>query len=273
MGDLFHEDCPDEWIDKVFAVMELSPQHTFQVLTKRAARMQDYCSTIQKNGRWLVMEDIAQQLGYKPRGEHDRGFDWISHKQFLPNVWLGVSTERQQEADERIPLLLQTPAAIRFVSAEPLLAPIDLSTPFASGRPYLGLPIHQNPHDESWHQYGRSIPHLDWVIAGGESGPNARPMHPDWARLLRDQCAAAGVNYFFKQWGEWAPGECADFAPSKMERTATWFVDDWSFGALTPRESEETHVDDAPDLYRIGKKRAGRKLDGELHNGMPAVRA
>jgi protein gp37 len=157
MGDLFHEDCPDEWIDRVFEVMALSPQHTFQVLTKRAGRMRDY-----------IFADDRYKLPH-------------------PNIWLGVSTERQQEADERIPLLLQTPAAVRFISAEPLLGHVDISD-------YLVETAHTN-----WDAY------LDWVIVGGESGPGARPMDQEWALSLRDQCQASSVPFFFKQWGAFVP--------------------------------------------------------------------
>jgi protein gp37 len=147
MGDLFHEDCPDEWIDLVFDVMAQASDHTFQVLTKRALRMRDY-------------------LRNKDR-------------QPLANVWLGVSTERQKEADERIPLLLQTPAAVRFISAEPLLGALNIKA-------YVGR--------------RRNRP-LDWVIVGGESGPRARPMNPDWVNSLRDQCETSSAKFFFKQWG------------------------------------------------------------------------
>jgi protein gp37 len=147
MGDLFHEDCPDEWIDLVFDVMAQASDHTFQVLTKRAQRMRDYLCT--------------------------------RNRQRLANVWLGVSTERQKEADERIPLLLQTPAAVRFISAEPLLSALDI-------RAYIAR---------------RSDRALDWVIVGGESGPRARPMNPAWVNSLRAQCEASSAKFFFKQWG------------------------------------------------------------------------
>ena len=112
----------------------------------------------------------------------------------LPNVWLGISVENQAAAEERIPLMLQTPAAVRFISAEPLLAPIDFCVPF------------DGAHVDALIGAYPGIPKLDWVIAGGESSPNARPMHPAWARSLRDQCGAAGVAFFFKQWGKWSPG-------------------------------------------------------------------
>ena len=192
-GDLFAENVPDEWIDRVFAVMALSPQHTFQVLTKRAARMRDYL-----NGDWSI-----RIIGALPG--HVAG--WLSSgRNILPNVWLGVSAERQQEADERIPDLLATPAAVRFVSAEPLLGPVDFTRI-----------IHRDPAKFSWLNYsprlnaltgnyplleGTRDPHperLDWIIVGGESGNAARPMHPAWARSIRDQCAAAGTAFFMKQ--------------------------------------------------------------------------
>lgn len=235
MGDLFHEDVPDEWIDQISAVMALTPQHTYQILTKRADRQRDYCQS--RNGMGdarlcRAINEIPAQLGNRKGA--------LSMP--LPNVWRGVSAERQREWDERKEHLRQTPAAVRFASFEPLLGPID------------GIP--------DW---------LDWVIAGGESGPGARPMHPDWARGIRDQCQAAGVPFFFKQWGEWAPGECAVANPTRTEETATWWNDRWDFGRITLRESEELHGDDAPDLYRFGKARTHRTLDGRTWDEMPAA--
>lgn len=273
MGDLFHEDCPDEWIDRVFAVMALAPQHTFQVLTKRAERMRDYLSHKGGDGR----QDVRNQLAWVavPKVMNDWHPDWrfenpdgayrskaiaVGTQWPLPNVWLGVSTEDQKRADERIPLLLQTPAAVRFISAEPLLGPIDLNkVPFA-------IPSEMSEHGEP------PILGLDWVIVGGESGHSARPMHPDWARDLRDECAKAGVHFFFKQWGEWAPGECAGFPATRTERVAHFFDNNWDFGKLTPAASVEMHRDDEPDVYWLGKRRAGRKLDGKEHNAFPEVR-
>ena len=172
MTDLFGEWVPDEWIDQVFAIMALTPQHTYQILTKRPERMREYCGNIQKNGRWLEMEDRALKLGYDPRGQDDTGFAWVSNKQFLPNVWLGVSVEDQARAGERIPLLLETPAAVSFISAEPLLSSVDL---------------------REW------LPGLSWCIIGGESGPGKRPVNLEWLRSIREQCKAAGVPLFVKQ--------------------------------------------------------------------------
>ena len=248
MGDLFHESVPDEWIDKVFAVMALCPQHTFQVLTKRAERMRAYFSragllnTINGHKWSLLGTPLASKI------EH--GGRWMTPALPLPNVWLGVSTERQQEADERIPHLLATPAAVRFISAEPLLGPIDLGQVQSGYAPNVWL---------TW------LDGLDWVIVGGESGHGARPMHPDWARSLRDQCAAAGVPFFFKQWGEWG--------------SENWDGRDGVRGAwLSP---DGTVLDDVLDiqkssaqkpfllLLRHGKKVAGRLLDGKEHNAFP----
>jgi protein gp37 len=227
MGDLFHEDCPDKWIDEVFAVMALCPQHTFQVLTKRARRMREYlCS----DPRWRNRQIVVARNGVTGVKVN---FGPMPSVIPLPNVWLGVSTERQHEADERIPHLLQTPAAVRFISAEPLLGPINLFD-------YIG-PWGPTP------QSLQAPPELDWVIVGGESGADARPMHPAWARWLRDQCAAAGVAFFFKQWGEWGP-----YARSKTDDS----------GLAAPFSADRP-------MQKFGKKRAGRHLDGQLHDALP----
>lgn len=185
MSDLFHEDVPDEFIDRVCAVMAiaLSRGHTFQILTKRAQRMKDYFAG------WRVKDSSfaarvasacgAMQFSLGVAAEaYSRLRQWP-----LPNVWLGVSVENQAQADKRIPELLRTPAAVRFLSVEPMLGAIALP----------GLHRASGGSD------------IDWVIVGGESGFGARPMHPDWARGVRDQCQAAGVAFFFKQWGEWGP--------------------------------------------------------------------
>ncbi|RJP47926.1 MAG: phage Gp37/Gp68 family protein [Anaerolineaceae bacterium] len=232
MSDLFHESLSDAAIDKVFGVMALCPQHTFQVLTKRAERMRHYLTSCNRDGIEYEMDRIAP-AHWRNRELQDYG------DMPLKNVWLGVSCERQEEADERIPHLLQTPAAVRFVSAEPLLGPIDLW----NGDPDPRLGGHKATHTflgDWWepgdNPKGPSRHGVDWVIVGGESGARARPMHPDWARSLRDQCAAAEVPFFFKQWGE--------------------FLTDDGY----PGES-----------HRVGKKAAGRLLDGVEHNEFPRV--
>jgi len=247
MTDLFADFVPDEWIDKVFAVMALAPQHTFQVLTKRAKRMREYVPGAAKrivkrtsdgNPSVTVSTAKAYHSTTKVGGE----FVWP-----LPNVWLGVSTERQQEADERIPLLLQTPAAIRFISAEPLLGPIDLDDIVTFGDGYedhrSALECDVDVEDDE--EFRGAI--LDWVITGGESGPDARPSNPEWFRGIRDQCDAAGVPYFHKQNGEWV-------SVSEVEGSGRHF----SFP-------------DGRTVRRVGKKAAGRLLDGVLHDAMPEI--
>jgi protein gp37 len=214
MGDLFHESVDAEAIGLVVQTIAKCPQHTFQILTKRAARMKEIFS------------------GYTEYTTFFRGKP-------LPNVWLGVSVENQHFADERIPLLLETPAAVRWISAEPLLGGVK-------------LPDAQSREIHRW-------PQLDWVVCGGESGANARPMHPDWARSLRDQCKAAGVPFFFKQWGEWLHVNQMEHVFSKSE------LDSMSMHTRC-REAGNG------DLYfKVGKKRAGRQLDGSDWNQFPQV--
>jgi len=158
MGDLFHSAVLFDWLFKILCVIENSPEHIFLILTKRPAHM---------------LVQLEKMLHYWDKAD----------QQIFPNLWLGVTAENQQRADERIPILLQIPAAKRFVSIEPMLGPVDISS---------ALPIETigGVEMETW---------LDWVILGGESGPGARPLHPDWARSVRDQCQAAGVPFFFKQ--------------------------------------------------------------------------
>ena len=207
MGDLFHEDVPDEFIKRVWSVMAEAQRHTFMVLTKRPERM------------------LAHLAGEQRRG-------W---KRDWPNIWLGVSAEDQRTADERIPLLLQTPAAVRFVSVEPMLGPVD---------------FRKVPGFNLAGQAGVDLLRNFWVICGGESGPGARPMNPQWPRDLRDQCKAAGVPFLFKQWGEWVMREYEPGDPASLRDIVT---------------GEQT-------MIRVGRKAAGRLLDGVLHDSYPEVR-
>jgi len=164
MGDLFHEQIPDEFIDRVFAAMALCPHHMFLVLTKREKRMYDWYDPPHDNRE----EAVGHQACVMSNGRDSGLLDWP-----LPNVWLGVTVEDVDYA-RRIGYLAQTPAALRFVSLEPLLGPVDISPELRSDS-------------------------IHWVIVGGESGPHARPMYPDWVRSLRDQCAEAHVPFFLKQ--------------------------------------------------------------------------
>lgn len=261
MGDLFHENVPDEWIDRVFAIMALAPQHTFQVLTKRAGRMRVYMGDRAAVRRIyslvcdLVCNRVADGILIAPGVDPavaPPGRRVFLGRWPLPNVWLGVSTERQQEADERIPDLLVTPAAVRFISAEPLLGPIDLAAAMSTPK---SLRVLFDKQAAGILKDERGS--LHWVIVGGESGPGARPMHPAWARSLRDQCAAAGVPFFFKQWGEWG----------------------YFNRELGPRDARDAmfygpNAEDGPlpyPMYQVGKKAAGRLLDGVEHNAMPGA--
>lgn len=271
MSDLFHENILDSRIiDKIFAVMALTPQHTYQVLTKRPQRMRDYFKNLERLAAENECDTPADfLLSYSIRDE-----DWpLARKSFptwpLPNVWLGVSVEDQATANERIPLLLETPAAIRFISAEPLIAPVKL--PFRNFHCDLcggtGM-LARWPKGKCHHCNGnKTIPgistdpelgnpstpmrFIDWVICGGESGPDARPMHPDWARTLRDQCAAANVPFFFKQWGEYHPGGNGILSLIPQHRiTAAKEID-------------------GVTMYPVGKKLAGNYLDGCQHLETP----
>lgn len=185
MSDLAHPRVTDEFIAAVFAVMGLADRHRYQVLTKRPRRFRALLQEGEFRG--LVAKAMVQRKGDPELVKKVRAGDptvWP-----LPSVWLGVSAEDNVRARERLPLLADTPAAIRFVSAEPLLEDITE-----------GL-NHPGPDDHG----GPVLSAMDWVIAGGESGTTARPMDPDWARGVRDACLAAAVPFFFKQWGGRTP--------------------------------------------------------------------
>ena len=186
MSDLWHDAVPDEFIEQVFEVMARTPQHTYQVLTKRPERMARFVAQWIDDACW---SETGCPITDKP----------------LPNVWLGVSVEDQAAADERIPLLLQTPAAVRFLSCEPLLGPVDLI-----GNPDDGVygPIWQKRAVQSRTDYGTGTEWdvelesgISWCIIGGESGTHARPMDLAWARSLLDQCRVADTAPFVKQLG------------------------------------------------------------------------
>lgn len=231
MSDTFHEDVPDEFLDRMFAVMALTPRHTYQVLTKRIERAAEYLGSDATAIRILKLATLLTKNveGASLRVTHaEDSMDGFQ----LPNVWIGTSVEDQKRADERIPHLLKCPAAVRFLSCEPLLGPVDLLRPAFDG-------------SESFSRMGG----IDWVIVGGESGPRARPMHPDWVRTIRDECGVAGVPFFFKQWGEWRHG---------------LDLQDW-----TDNDLKRFSADHGNSYVRVGKKRAGRVLDGRTWDEMP----
>jgi protein gp37 len=266
VSDLFHPAVPDEWIDRIFAVMALSPQHTFQVLTKRPERMREYvahaCGRVAETIIRFRRERGDPNMAVIPLPHIRPGYPWWP----LPNVWLGVSVENQPAADERIPHLLRTPAAVWFVSCEPLLGPVELTCirqaddvlpgQDAACGWYIDSLVGDAWDDENGAltgEYRQSFgsAKINWVIVGGESGPNARPMNPDWTRSLRDQCADAKVPFMFKQWGEWL---CSDSVDQPAYR------------------GEHRYLGDHQHAYRVGKKSAGRLLDGVDHNEFPEVR-
>ncbi|MFE4671050.1 DUF5131 family protein [Streptomyces sp. NPDC056723] len=396
MSDLFHKDVPTEYIVRTFAVMALTPQHTYQVLTKRHGRMRsvltDQCTCGKGHGpgvhfrsamAWAVSKANPDRIPGLPDDAEQRVWNaaWP-----LPNVWLGVSVEDQKRADLRIPALVDTPAAVRFLSCEPLVGPVDLTAwvppvspvPLAEaprtwsewtwpdwvpagvrtqiegfwgadqgrtprdwmrdmhqqGAPAFGstvrLPDGFGPEApkitgrfvHAWNNIGRlvredgtfaytSFHHalerrrqqpINWVIVGGESGPGARAMHPDWARALRNQCQAADVPFLFKQWGAWGP---APFIVRVCDPDVGWQGSDEELTAAK-KDSEirgATHVhtgnwhdEDGERKYwlheighkpwslervglpegtaairRWGKKRAGRELDGRTWDQFPTT--
>lgn len=259
MGDLFHENVPLQWILDVFDVMKNAPQHTFQVLTKRSDRMR-------------AVMDNSVRMG----------------AEVLPNVWLGVSAEDQGKANIRVPDLLNTPAAVRFVSAEPLLNFIDMRRLNLGDGLFVDAMtgFHKGDRGAGWsgRLLPKKLPHLDQLIVGGESGPGARPVHLEWVRSLRDQTAIIPCAFFFKQWGDWLPGEnlghkCVTAHQDgtvgaryfkvthdnyvwwdRKDRRGSGPVCDWPGMALSPIKYF---------TQRVGKKKAGRLLDGRTWDEYP----
>lgn len=223
LSDLFHPAVDDLFIAEVFAVMSLAPQHTFQVLTKRPKAMAALLAS--DEFRYKVSLERKRRIGF---GAAHPPPVWP-----LPNVWLGVSIETPRY-QWRANYLRDTPAAVRFISAEPLLGPLF---GFCTGPGEWTGPVH-----------GLDLTGIDWVIAGGESGAAARPMSPQWVRDLRDRCNEAGVAFLFKQWGSWAP------------------ITD-----TTPRRGDRLMACAYRDVYmRRGDKRTnGRLLDGRTWDEFP----
>jgi protein gp37 len=241
MSDLFHKAVPDEFIEGVVSVMNAARQHTYQVLTKRPQRMAELLPRFS----WDSNNDVslgrytADELGLSGNRYYD-----LAH--WLPHVWWGTSIESDAYT-WRADHLRRAPSAIRWLSLEPLLSPL----------PSLDLTG------------------IDWVVVGGESGPRARPMHPDWVRDLRDRCVTAGVPFFFKQWGEWIPYE-ADPQPPFWDSQHGDMVDghhfpsDLSEGDPTGGWWAAEPAFDPPVVYRrVGKKAAGRELDGRTWDEYP----
>lgn len=212
VSDLFHEQVPFDFVDRVFLEMSNASLHTFIILTKRPERMNEYVLSWTLDGGW-----------YR-RGNSDI---WLT-KYPYSNVWLGVSVEDQKTADKRIPYLLKTNAVKRIVSVEPLIGEVDLKDYIQSGTG------------------------LDWVIVGGESGANARPMKVEWVRTLCSQCEEANIPFFFKSWGEWLPAGQRSVYPSDYLPKAVKYHD---FG-----DSKSA---------RIGRSKTGYYLDGIQYRQYP----
>ncbi len=228
LADVFDNQVPHEWRVDLWELIERTPHLDWLLVTKR----------------------VGNALALLPS---HRGEAWS-------NLWLGITVVNQEEADRDVPKLLAVPARVRFLSVEPLLGPVSLRWLSAWPERADGRTA-EHPSGNTGHLDG--LRRLDWVIVGGESGPNARPMHPDWARGLRDQCAAAGVPFLFKQWGEWIGAdqdECPTGPPAGR----------WMWGDGAPFTYGEPSGA-LPLLCRAGKKAAGRLLDGKEHNGFPEV--
>ncbi|MCP4897593.1 MAG: phage Gp37/Gp68 family protein [bacterium] len=255
MGEMFHPEVPEAFIADVFDIVEACPQHQFLFLTKQAGRMH----RVLMNPRAQTMPLHFSEKTGEP----------------LPNAWLGVTVENQKAAEERMLFLLDTPAAVHWVSYEPALGPVDFTSisiieadSIGSMSPAVSLDAlrgHVRGPDDM-------IAKLDLVIAGGESGHYARPMHPRWARDSRDQCQAAGTCFYFKQHGEWievddsAHGRAWNrYLRSGPEFPNTGYFDDAGrFWALrSPR--------DAIRMLKVGKKQASRMLDGRIWDQLPEV--
>jgi protein gp37 len=256
LADVFDNAVDPQWRVDLFELIEDTPNLDWLLLTKRIGN-----ATVMISDTLLRMRDL----------ESLRGQQWP-----WPNVWLGATIVNQAEADRDIPKLLDVPARVRFLSMEPLLGPVDLTR-------VIYPPLRQKDALDPYIAYDTlrghmigpddvGLPRLDWVIAGGESGPGARPMHPDWARSLRDQCWAAGVPFLFKQHGEWiaSVGDAQRAYPESIRANPGNHTTAWPDGTVGSGDWRKNGGYGTP-LLRVGKKAAGRLLDGVEHNGFPEV--
>lgn len=249
LADVFDNDVDPEWRAVLIDLIYRTPHLDWLLLTKRIG-----------NAHRMLDEACRLALGPSVLGWANNP---LKSGPMLDNVWLGATICNQAEADRDIPKLLDVPAAKRFLSIEPLLGPVDLTR--LSPKLFAAK---ANALTGMWKWVEgpsrKETPALDWVIVGGESGPQARPMHPDWVRALRDQCQTAGVPFFFKQWGEWAPRDQWSYHVSMRKQTAIKF------------DGSPVSNDDAPQdvgghrFEFVGKKSAGRLLDGREWNEVPA---
>lgn len=265
LADVFDNAVPTEWRRDLFELISSTPNLTWLLLTKRP-------------GNIVKLFEETLPPAYGPDGEEG---DW-----YLPDLWpgnaaIGCTVVTQEEARRDIPVLLKAGLALKpaftFVSMEPLLGPVDLtnldSMVFRGCERIDAL----NGFGKDWlgHVVHGALPRLGWVIAGGETDQGehkARPADPAWFRDLAGQCVEASVPFHFKQWGEWTPGENVE---ARGALTGAYVSDDgtWHEVRFTQRESEELHYEDAPHVWRVGKKAAGRRLDGVVHDARPTVAA
>lgn len=231
-ADLFYEAVPDEWIDRVFAVMAAAPRHTFQVLTKRPERMQDYLQRLETEPFQETVRRFAKALPTPMPKFENLAFP-------SRHIWLGCSVENQDWADQRRESvrLVSDMGWLTWVSYEPALGPVD------------------------W----RGWEFLRWMVSGGESGSDARPTHPAWHRAARVFCAFHRIPYLFKQWGEWAPAGTGGLQCETATVLPDGRIREWD-----PGEGRLVHSEMVA-MRRLGKKAAGRLLDGITHDGFPKV--
>lgn len=250
--DVFDNAVPDEWRVELFELMSTTPHLDWLLLTKRIGNVMEMLE------RCAIKIESHPDWSDEGNPPHAALRDWLANWFLLrlapKNIWLGATICNQEEADRDIPKLLATPAAVRFVSMEPLLGSVDLAQACAK--------YHWTDGDGV--ECVAMPRHLDWVIVGGETGKHARPLHPDWVRNLRDQCRSAGVPFCFKQWGMWAPAEAL------IDELIGDFAEAWIRGDGFVIEGGEVDFfgDDAV-LYRTGKKSAGRLLDGHVWDEVP----
>lgn len=243
MSDLFHQDVPFEFIDKVMDTIMATPWHCYQILTKRPYNLVEYSKySHQRHG--IKLSDIK-------------------------NLWLGVSVEDQETADERIPLLLQVPASTRFLSMEPLLGSVTLKQ--LHYEDIVMINCLSGNHGMTFPLKGLNNK-IDWVIVGGESGHKARPMHPDWVKSIRDECEADNTPFFFKQWGEWREGSSYNHKRNIQHEIVLndgrRFSNDNNKGPLSIPISE--WQDGNPTVMsKVGKSKAGNLLDGKEYKAFP----
>jgi len=248
LADVFDNAVDPTWRRDLFDLIDQTPNLDWLLLTKRIGN---------------VMSMVSQTAQYQ------FNLECLQNPRMPENVWIGATIVNQAEADRDIPKLLAVPARVRFLSMEPLLGPVDLTRIDIDGHSEIYPLDGTGDCEDDDGKRTPDLPALDWIIVGGESGRDARPMHPDWARDLRDQCAAAGVPFLFKQWGEWAPGENCGGPMKRTERVADWWNGEWEFSTLTPGSAQGMHFDDEPVVYRCSKKITGRTLDGVTHDGFP----